>query len=234
MIWAVVPAAGSGRRFGGERPKQYADIHGQPLIAWTLQQLARHPQVVGLMVVLATDDPWWPGWTSMLDKTLLRTDGGAERADSVLAGLRALPSAVRDEDFVLVHDAARPCVRLEDISRLIEVAGTAEGGLLATPLRDTLKREDTLRGHEATPRVAQTLPREGLWRALTPQMFRRGALQRALASWPQRSAPPTDEAQAMEAIGAHPLLVQGADDNLKVTTPCDWVIARHLLEERTR
>lgn len=234
MIWAVVPAAGSGRRFGGERPKQYADIHGKPLIAWTLEQLAGHPQIVGLMVVLAADDPWWPGWTSMLDKPLLRADGGAERADSVLAGLQALPAKVSAADFVLVHDAARPCVRLEDISRLIELAGAAEGGLLATPLRDTLKRADLLRGDDATPRVAQTVARDGLWRALTPQMFRRGALELALTQWPRRAAPPTDEAQAMEAIGVHPLLVAGADDNLKVTTPYDWVIARHILEERKR
>lgn len=231
MIWAVVPAAGSGRRFGGERPKQYADIHGKPLIGWTLQALAQHPAVAGLMVVLAADDPWWPGWTALADKPLLRATGGAERADSVLAGLRALPPAVAAQDFVLVHDAARPCVRAEDISRLIELAGAAEGGLLATPLRDTLKRADA--SHQgATPRVAHTVAREGLWRALTPQMFRRGALEQALTRWPRQSAPPTDEAQAMEACGVQPLLVAGADDNLKVTTPSDWLIASQLLGAR--
>ncbi|MFO1495211.1 MAG: 2-C-methyl-D-erythritol 4-phosphate cytidylyltransferase [Lysobacterales bacterium] len=232
MIWAVVPAAGSGRRFGGERPKQYADIHGKPLIGWTLQALAQHPAVAGLMVVLAADDLWWPGWTELAGKPVLRACGGAERADSVLAGLRALPPAVAAQEFVLVHDAARPCVRAEDISRLIDLAGAAEGGLLATPLRDTLKRADASPGAGATPQVAHTVAREGLWRALTPQMFRRGALEQALARWPHQSAPPTDEAQAMEACGVQPLLVAGADDNLKVTTPSDWLIASQLLGAR--
>lgn len=229
MTWVVMPAAGSGRRFGGERPKQYAPILDKPLIQWTLERLAGHAAITGVVVVLAPDDPWWPGWQSMLGKPLLRADGGAERADSVRAGLAALPASVDDTDFVLVHDAARPCVRASDISRLLDQAGAADGGLLAAPVRDTLKREDAVRG-ELPTRVAQTVSRAGLWRALTPQMFRRGALRAALAAWPSRGPAPTDEAQAMEACGAHPLLVAGADDNLKVTTPFDLALATFLLQ----
>lgn len=223
MIWAVVPAAGSGRRFGAELPKQYALIDGQPLLRWTLERLAAVPQVSGLMVVLAADDPHWPGWNAVAGKPLLTATGGAERADSVLSGLRALPAEIADDDFVLVHDAARPCVRPEDIERLIQLAGAADGGLLAAPVRDTLKR--SVDG--AT--VEQTVPRNELWRALTPQMFRRGAMIRALAAASEQRRTPTDEAQAIEWAGGRPLLVEGAEDNLKVTTARDLALAEWLL-----
>lgn len=224
MIWAVVPAAGSGRRFGAELPKQYALIDGRPLLRWTLERLAAMPQVGGLMVVLAADDPHWPGWDAISGKPLLTAIGGAERADSVLSGLRALPAEVADDDFALVHDAARPCVRPDDIVRLIEQAGAGEGGLLAAPVRDTLKRSIDGRA------VEQTVPRSELWRALTPQMFRRGALVRALEDAIAQGRQPTDEAQAIEWSGGRPLLVEGAEDNLKVTTARDLALAAWLFQ----
>jgi 2-C-methyl-D-erythritol 4-phosphate cytidylyltransferase len=225
VIWAVVPAAGAGRRFGADLPKQYADIAGRPLLRWTLERLAAVPQVDGLVVVLAADDPHWPGWSGIDGKRVLTAVGGAERADSVLSGLRALPSAVSNEDFVLVHDAARPCVRPEDIGKLIDQASAGDGGLLAAPVRDTLKRSRD--GRQAD----ETVPRSELWRALTPQMFRRGPLTRALADAIAQERKPTDEAQAIEWAGGRPTLVEGAEDNLKVTTARDLALAAWLLGE---
>jgi len=139
-LWCVVPAAGRGLRVGGDRPKQYLPIAGRLLIEHTLDRLARHPGIVGLMVVLSPGDAFWPGLDKLHRKPVRTTSGGAERCDSVLAGLQALPAEIDETDFVLVHDAARPCVRLDDISRLIGTAGAGDGGLLGAPLRDTLKR----------------------------------------------------------------------------------------------
>lgn len=222
--WCVVPAAGRGRRFGGAVPKQYLRIGDRPLLLHTLQRLAAHPRIAGLMLVLAADDDGWtPGLVEVLGKPLLRAIGGAERADSVLAGVRALPASVDAADYVLVHDAARPCVRGSDVSRLIERAVPAGGGLLAAPLRDTLKRSD------ASGRVAATEPRELRWRALTPQLFRRGELESALAAAAAAGVAISDEAMAMERAGHAPLLVEGAEDNIKVTTPADLALAEFLL-----
>jgi len=223
-LWCVVPAAGRGRRFGGDVPKQYLQLAGKPLLLQTLERLAAHPRIAGLMLVIAPDDASWEhGVIEVLGKPLLRTNGGAERADSVLAGLRALPASVAPEHAVLVHDAARPCVRAADISRLIDEAGPAGGGLLAAPLRDTLKRAD------ANGRVAATEPRESRWRALTPQLFARGALEAALTEALAAGIAITDEAMAMERAGHAPLLVEGSEDNIKVTTPADLVLAEFLL-----
>lgn len=227
MIWVVVPAAGSGRRFGGELPKQYATIDGQPLLYWTLLRLAQVPRIGALVVVLAADDPHWPGWSEIGGKPIVTTIGGAERADSVLAGLRALPRTVADQDLVLVHDAARPCVRVADIGRLIDAVGESDGGLLAAPVRDTLKRQST--PVDDCARVEATVARSGLWRALTPQAFRRGPLSRALQHALVNQTVPTDEAQAMEWTGVMPVLVEGAQDNIKVTTAHDLALAQFLL-----
>jgi len=164
------------------------------------------------------------GLVEVLGKPLLRATGGAERADSVLAGLRALPASVAADDAVLVHDAARPCVRAADISRLIDLAVPAGGGLLAAPLRDTLKRAD------AQGRVAATEPREARWRALTPQLFPRAALEAALVAAAAAGAAVTDEAMAMERAGHAPLLVEGSEDNIKVTTPADLAFAEFILQ----
>jgi 2-C-methyl-D-erythritol 4-phosphate cytidylyltransferase len=191
----------------------------------TLERLAAHPRIAGLMVVLAAEDVYWPRLVELQDKPVETTIGGRERGDSVLAGLRALPHAVHADDFVLVHDAARPCVRAVDITRLIEGAGAA-GGILASPVRDTIK--SAADGGDAPPHIARTLPREGMWRALTPQMFRRGELTRAL-QLAHLAGGVTDEAAAMEMQGHQPLLIEGAEDNIKVTTPADFAMAEFLL-----
>jgi 2-C-methyl-D-erythritol 4-phosphate cytidylyltransferase len=222
-LWCVVAAAGQGRRFGAGVPKQYIDIAGRTLLEWTLDRLTSHPRIAGVVLVVAADDTQSISPGSCHEKPLLRVAGGAERADSVLAGLRALPDTVDDDAFVLVHDAARPCVRHTDIDALIDQGMPAGGALLAAPLRDTLKRSD------GSARVLETEPRESRWRALTPQMFRRGELIAALESACREGIVVSDEAMAMERAGFRPLLVEGSDDNLKVTTPADMALAEYLL-----
>jgi len=222
-FWCVVPAAGRGARFGAAIPKQYVDIAGRPLLEWTLEALARSPQVAGIMLVLAHGDAHWRARDSVGGKPLRTTIGGDERSASVLAGLRALPVEVAADDFVFVHDAARPSVRVDDIHRLATLAIPAGGGLLAAPLRDTLKRAD------GNQRVAATEPRESRWRALTPQVFPRGALERALVRAHADGVAITDEAMAMEREGHAPLLVEGDESNIKVTTPGDLALATYLL-----
>jgi 2-C-methyl-D-erythritol 4-phosphate cytidylyltransferase len=223
-LWCVVPAAGRGSRVGGDRPKQYQMLGDRPLIMHTLERLASHTSIAGLLVVLGPLDADWPGLDSLHGKPVLSAAGGAERSDSVLAGLAALPAEVGDDAFVLVHDAARPCVRQADIARLIEQAGAVDGGLLGAPLRDTLKRADT------DGRSVATEPREQRWRAFTPQMFRRAQLAVALADARKKGVAVSDEAMAMELAGFAPLLVEGAEDNIKVTTPADFALAEFLLE----
>lgn len=224
MIWAIVPAAGRGSRYGGELPKQYLDIAGAPLLAYALRAVLAHPSVGGAMVVLSEDDALWPGWTELDGKPIRTCIGGAERADSVLAGLAALPDDVRPDDFVLVHDAARPHLRASDLERLLDLGrGDPVGAILAAPVRDTLKRAGDDGGIDATE------SRDGLWRALTPQLFRRLQLTRALEAARDAGITVTDESMAMERQGHRPLLVEGSDDNLKVTTPADLPLAEFLL-----
>lgn len=221
--WCVVPAAGRGTRVGGDCPKQYLPLAGRALILHTVDRLAAHPGIAGLLVVLAADDSRWPGLEAVHGKPVLTATGGGERADSVLAGLCALPPEVATDDFVLVHDAARPCVRATDITHLIDAARGSDGGLLGAPLRDTLKRTDE-HGHSVL-----TEPREQRWRAFTPQMFRRGQLVSALAAAQREGVPVSDEAMAMERAGFAPLLVEGSEDNIKVTTAADFALAEFLL-----
>ena len=215
-VWAVVPAAGRGTRFGGEVPKQYLQVGGRPLLAYTLDALLAHPAVAGVVVALAADDPWWPGWSDHAGKPVITCTGGASRAASVLAAMAALPESVRADDFVLVHDAARPNLAPADLDRLLE-QGRADpvGAILAAPVRDTLKRAGDDGG------IDRTEPRERLWRALTPQLFRRLQLARALQAAADAGVEVTDEAMALERQGARPLLVEGREDNFKVTTPAD-------------
>lgn len=225
--WCVVPAAGRGTRVGGECPKQYLPLAGRPLILHTLERLAAHSQIAGLMVTLAAGDVRWPDLQSIGGRPIRTAIGGAERCDSVLAGLDALEGTVDANAFVLVHDAARPCVRAADITRLLDTATRHDGGLLGAPLRDTLKRAD------AAGCSASTEPRERCWRAFTPQVFRRGQLAAALRDAAMHGATVSDEAMAMERAGFRPLLVEGAEDNIKVTTAADFALAEFLLA-RTR
>ncbi|MFK2875601.1 2-C-methyl-D-erythritol 4-phosphate cytidylyltransferase [Rhodanobacter hydrolyticus] len=222
-LWCVVPAAGRGMRMGADCPKQYLPLAGKPLIAHTLERLAAHPRIAGLLVVLGARDELWPGIETLHGKPVRVAIGGAERSDSVLAGLNALPSEVENADFVLVHDAARPCVRAKDITQLIERASETDGGLLGAPLRDTLKRAG-----EGDCSLA-TEPRDQRWRAFTPQMFRRGELVAALGAVSNHGRAVSDEAMAMELAGFRPLLVEGAEDNIKVTTAADLALAEFLL-----
>lgn len=244
--WCVVPAAGIGQRFGGEVPKQYAQLHGHTVLWHTLHRLGSHPDIVGIVLVLAHDDEYWdelelssvpelplpPGERAGVrghdsdaatTRPIITATGGHTRADSVLAGLDALPDEVGPDDFVLVHDAARPCLRAEDIDRLIEEAREGDGGLLATPLRDTLKRAN------AQQCVAATEPRDDCWLALTPQMFRRRPLAEALMAARDAGIGVTDESMAMEHAGFAPRLVEGREDNIKITRPADLALAEFLL-----
>nr|WP_225539966.1 2-C-methyl-D-erythritol 4-phosphate cytidylyltransferase [Xanthomonas sp. XNM01] len=226
-IWAVVPAAGRGTRFGGDIPKQYLDVGGRSVLEYTLEALLAHASVAGVMVAVSADDRLWPGWTEFAGKPVLACVGGDNRAASVLAALDALPESVRGDDFVLVHDAARPNLALDDLDRLLE-RGRADpvGAILAAPVRDTLKRAGDDGGIDGTE------PRERLWRALTPQLFRRLQLSRALQGAAEAGLEVTDEAMAMERQGLRPLLVEGAESNFKITTPAD--LARFAFERSQR
>lgn len=226
MTWAIVPAAGQGKRFGAEVPKQYVSVAGAPLIAHTLQALLSHAGVAGAVVVLAAGDARWPDWQAVHGKPVVACTGGDTRADSVLAGLDALPDDVRADDFVLVHDAARPLLRADDLDALLE-RGRADpvGAILAAPVRDTLKRAGDDGGIDGTE------PRERLWRALTPQLFRRLQLTRALEAARDAGVAVTDEAMAMERLGHRPLLVEGSADNIKVTTQADLAFVEFLLQQ---
>lgn len=223
-FWVVIPAAGVGSRMRADRPKQYLQLHDRTILEHTLDCFLDHPGLLGLVVSLATDDPWWPGLACASDLRIHRADGGIERADSVLNGLHALQDLGADDgDWVLVHDAARPNLCREDLDRLLtELADDVVGGLLAVPVRDTLKRA----GPDG--RVQETVDRSVIWQAYTPQMFRFGALREALAGALEASAVITDEASALEWAGQSPRLVEGRADNVKITRPEDlqWLQRR--------
>ena len=224
MTWVVVPAAGRGTRLGGDTPKQYLTLLGQPMIERTLRTVLSHPQISGVVVAIAHDDTYWPGWREFEAKPVVTCHGGGERSESVLSGLLALPATVNDDDWVLVHDAARPCLSALDLSRLLAVAQLDPvGAILAAPVTDTLKRTD------ADSHIIGTEPRNTLWRAFTPQCFRRGSLTRALESALRQGITVTDEAQAMERLGLKPRLVPGSEDNIKVTSAFDLKLAEFIL-----
>jgi 2-C-methyl-D-erythritol 4-phosphate cytidylyltransferase len=233
-IWAVLPAAGSGQRMRSAVPKQYLQLAGRSVLEHSLRGVLAHPRVVGAVVALSSNDAYWPGWEVLEGKPVLRVEGGAERADSVVAALRLLAAQTDDPAaWALVHDAARPCLRLPDLDQLIQRCLRADqGGLLAAPVRDTLKRVDA--GRSAAEQCSLgTEPRAGLWRALTPQLFPLRALLAALENARAAGLSVTDEAMAMERIGARPLLIEGADDNLKITTPADLALAEFVLASRS-
>lgn len=225
--FAIVPAAGSGARFGGETPKQYLPLLGQPLIHHTLLALCRFPAIERVVVVLAPDDERWAqhDWAALGPKLETVYCGGATRADSVKNGLAALAMAAQDDDWALVHDAARPCLSQAMLQALVdELRDDTVGGLLAVPVADTLKRADS------EGRAADTVSREGLWQAQTPQMFRYGTLRDALAAHPEV----TDEAGAIEAAGFRPKLVRADATNFKVTYPADLALAEQVVFGRRR
>lgn len=220
--YAIVPAAGSGARFGAELPKQYLPVLGRPLIYHTLAVLCANPAIERVWVALSPNDPYWGkyDWSELGYKLETLACGGATRAESVTNALQAAAMVAREDDWILVHDAARPCLNRNMLDRLMgELKDDPVGGLLAVPVADTLKRADM------TQRVEATVPREQLWQAQTPQMFRYGLLQEALS----RCAEVTDEAGAVEAMGHQPRLVRGETNNLKVTYPADLALAGLIL-----
>lgn len=205
---------------GTDVPKQYLPLAGKRVIEHTLERLGGHPRVSGIVVAVAENDLWWEQVTVTATPRPRRAPGGPERCHSVLNGLAKLAERANEDDWVLVHDAARPCVRGEDISLLVDGLSThAVGGLLGLRVRDTMKRTD------AHGDVVETVSREGLWHALTPQMFRLGALRRALQRAMADGRLVTDEAQAMELAGAVPRMVEGQPDNVKITRPEDMALA---------
>lgn len=223
--WAVVVAAGRGERFGGPTPKQYVRLLGRPVLSWSVGALLAEPSIEGVVVALAPGDRRWRHCPESRNARVETCVGGARREASVANALESLETRARDSDWVLVHDAARPCLRREDVANLISATrGDPVGGLLAVPVADTLKVDD------GRDRSARTADREGLWRALTPQMFRYGLLRRALALCLERERPVTDEASAIEALGLRPRLVRGRADNIKLTSADDRAIAEAILD----
>jgi 2-C-methyl-D-erythritol 4-phosphate cytidylyltransferase len=223
-FWAVIPAAGVGSRMRADRPKQYLSLGGRSILEYTLRCFLDHPQLLRLVVSLAADDPYWPQLPCAQDPRIQRADGGTERVDSVFNALLRLEElGAQANDWVLVHDAARPNLARADLDNLLgALADDPVGGLLAVPARDTLKRA----GEDG--RVRETIDRSVIWQAYTPQMFRLGALQHALADARVAGVAITDEASAMEWAGQAPRLIEGRADNLKVTRPEDlqWLAQR--------
>jgi len=226
--WAIVPAAGQGSRFGTQLPKQYTPLLGRPIVSWSVSSLLADPGLAGVMIALSPGDTRWAAIAESRDPRVRTCEGGERREHSVANALEALAEVATDTDWVLVHDAARPCLRGEDLQALVvALQEDAVGGLLAVPVSDTLKRADD------SMRVEATVPRESLWRALTPQMFRFGLLRRALALCLERGRAVTDEASAIECLGLRPTLVRGHADNIKVTNPEDAALAAAILRSRS-
>ncbi len=229
-FFALIPAAGSGSRMGAGQPKQYLPLAGKPVLYHALRNLCRHAAIARVYVVLAQGDAFFAqhDWTEFGERLMPLYCGGAARADSVFNGLLAARDEIGVDDWVMVHDAVRPCLGAEIIERLIEtVRNEPTGGLLALPVVDTIKRGD------AGGYVVQTESRENLWQAQTPQMFRYRLLLEALRAIDPATA--TDEARAIEQLGLRPRLVMGDSRNLKVTYPQDLALAETLLRgmERT-
>jgi len=227
-LWAIVPAAGAGTRMGTDIPKQYLMLGDSTVLEHTLDTLLSCQRLSGVILVLSQTDERWteiaPRYTGQALKTVV---GGQERCHSVLNGLDYLATRASDNDWVLVHDAARPCVRREDIEQLIStLEDSSEGGVLGVPVADTMKRVDT------EVRISGTIDRNGLWHAYTPQMFRAGALRAALQQAVADGQQVTDEANAMELAGYRPRMVQGARDNIKITVPSDLPLAAFYLQSR--
>lgn len=230
--WAVVPAAGVGKRMGSNLPKQYLKLLDKTVIEHSCQRLLDNKNISGLVVALGEDDEYWADVKLNTDKPMIRVKGGEERCHSVLNALNELSKMaeqsehnVQQHDWVLVHDAARPCLRDSDIELLIEKLNNhAVGGILALPVRDTIKRQTT------DQTVGETVDREGLWQAQTPQMFPLETLRQAIDDAIQSDFLITDESSAIEYMGLNPLLVEGREDNIKITRKPDLNLAEMYLK----
>jgi 2-C-methyl-D-erythritol 4-phosphate cytidylyltransferase len=225
-FWAVIPAAGMGRRMESEIPKQYLPLRGKCVLEWTLARFLDHPLIAGVIVALSAEDQQW-ATLALEHPKLVRVAGGAERSDSVLSALHRLSEMAADDDWVLVHDAARPCLSLQDLDHLLaELSEHPVGGVLGTPISDTVKKTND------AAEVIDTPDRTQLWRAFTPQMFRLRALTDALISALNAGKLVTDDASAMELAGYRPKMVKGRADNIKITQPGDLQLAELYLQEQ--
>ncbi|WP_086983086.1 2-C-methyl-D-erythritol 4-phosphate cytidylyltransferase [Vibrio aphrogenes] len=226
----VVPAAGVGKRMQANHPKQYLTLHGKTILEHTVEHLLAHPAIELVVIAVSDGDEYYPELPLAKAENVVRVAGGKERVDSVLSGLQYLSQHYAHQyPWVLVHDAARPCVHQADIEQLIEQCQTTnQGGILAAPVRDTMKRTHQDNGHVV---IDHTVEREHLWHALTPQMFPLINLKSALEEGLAHNKAITDEASAMEAIGYSPLIVQGRSDNIKVTQPEDLALAEFFLSQ---
>lgn len=224
-IWGVVPAAGVGKRMQSDKPKQYLELAGKTVIEQTLLRLLEANVFTAIAVAISSEDPYWPKLEISKHPNILTAPGGKERADSVLSALRTIRTQASDNDWVLVHDAARPCITSTDIHLLIDRLKTdGIGGILA------LSSHDTLKNVQANS-IIGTLDRTHVWRALTPQMFRYGMLKTALEAAEGNPAV-TDEASALELQGLQPKIVEGRPDNIKITRPEDLALAQFYLEQQ--
>jgi len=226
--WIVVPAAGVGERMGGSTPKQYLSLGDASVLQQTLQQLLKVPDVQGIVVVLSADDTLWSGLEAAEDPRVHTAIGGSTRAESVMAGLQFVLDNSSRETWVLVHDAARALIQLSDIQRLTDAVynSGAVGGILGMPVQDTLKRADEYYC------IEDTVDRQALWQAQTPQLFPVGSLHDAMTNALSDSkVVVTDEASAMELAGQNPLLVEALQPNFKITRPVDLRIANALLND---
>lgn len=221
---ALVPAAGIGRRMGADKPKQYLPLTEHCILGETLARLLAHPAISEVVVALAAEDPYFDDLAQASHPKLRTVIGGDERADSVLACLAAVNPDIAP--WVLVHDAARPLITACDIDAVIKAARAGQGAILAAPLVDTIKWS------QDGERIEETVPRQHLWRALTPQCFPTGALRLALSEAVAEGASITDEASAMERLGWPVTLVKGRNDNIKITEPADLPLARWLLSQQ--
>ncbi|PFG55327.1 2-C-methyl-D-erythritol 4-phosphate cytidylyltransferase [Vibrio sp. ES.051] len=219
----IVPAAGVGSRMKADRPKQYLLIDGKAVLEHTVEKLLAHPRIAKIVVSITEGDPYFPELAIASHPDVIRVSGGKERADSVLSGLNYVSTCLKSK-WVLVHDAARPCIALTDIDRLMEVCLIHPvGGILASPVRDTMKRANSSQD------IDHTVEREALWHALTPQMFKTQQLTQALTEALEQGIAITDEASALEWLGETPALVQGHANNIKITQAEDLALAEFYL-----
>ncbi|MGZ8190702.1 MAG: 2-C-methyl-D-erythritol 4-phosphate cytidylyltransferase [Methylococcaceae bacterium] len=224
-FWAVVAAAGVGKRMNADRPKQYLELAGKTVIEHMLIRLLNADVFTAIVVAISEEDPYWHELEVSAHEQIITAAGGKERADSVLSALKSIRNMASDNDWVLVHDAARPCITTIDIRHLIDSLVNDEvGGILALSSHDTLKN---VQGNS----IAGTLDRKNIWRALTPQMFRYGMLKSALQAAEGNPAV-TDEASALELQGLQPKIVEGRPDNIKITRPEDLALAQFYLEQQ--
>lgn len=225
QCWAVVPAAGVGKRMQADRPKQYLPLAGKTVIEHTLTRLLESGAFQKVAVAISVEDPYWPELSIAKHPDVITAPGGKERADSVLSALNALKDLASDDDWVLVHDAARPCLTTADIHLQIEtLKNDGVGGILALSSHDTLKHVDG-------DTITATIDRKHVWRALTPQMFKYGMLRDALQQTEGNPAV-TDEASALELLGYKPKIVEGRPDNIKITRPEDLALAQFYMEQQ--